>query len=191
MYKYKKDIKYMATITKSNLTLTDYSRFALDNLGFSSWQYLQIEKTDNQILTWMDYHGGIDWIIKNQQNEMYLAASRMRFVNEKKPKVYQDFTIRCSKYTGVNSELEKRLSSINNGSMYPNFQFCAWFSSSFNTLNNTTSSLFLCGAVARTKDVYSFVKQQPHLVKSAYSDRDFLCVNWQDMRSAGYPVLIK
>ena len=157
-----------------------YTRDALDNLGMSHFEYFQSESDSDNTLKMLDRLAGIDGFIKNRNDCIYTLATRNRFVRPEKPTIYTDFTIRGDKFNDVKSEFTKRISSINNGSLYPHFTIQAWFS----------ASLFMCGAVVKTQNLYSFVKCQPQAVKTGFSDRPFYSVSWRDIKDCEYPILI-
>jgi hypothetical protein len=159
---------------------SSYTREALDRLGMSNYEYFQAESKDDKLFNWLDLYAGVDWIIKDEKNCLYTVASRIRFVRPESKTIYKDFTIRGELYSNIKSEYMKRIESINNGSLYPNYTIQAWYS----------SSIFKCGAIIETKHLYDFMKKQPQLVSTRWSNRPFYVVGWYDIQIADYPIKI-
>jgi hypothetical protein len=163
-----------SSLVSSSLALT-----ALYALGLGGCEILSAENNNDKALQMMDRLAGIDWLI-NLSGSLYTVASRIRFVRPEKPTIYRQFTLRGDKYKDVKSEFTKRMDSINNGSLFPYLTMQCWIS----------ASQFVCGAMMKTKDLYSFIKEQPQVVMTNYSDRVFYSVNWEDVKTCEYPIII-
>ena len=165
----------------SQITSSQFASDALKHFNLSGCQFLSVEENANTLLNqWLDRYSGIDWLIKDATDAIYGLSTRMRYVSADKPKIYEDFTIRADRYSGIASEDTKRTRALTKGSLFPVFTCQCWYS----------GSNFQCGAMMSTSDLYTFMKQQPHLVSTMYSDRTFYCVKWNDIKSAGFPISI-
>ena len=154
---------------------------ALIHLGFHQEIQRVETQTNNTICQWLDRYSGIDYITRDSYNNIGGIASRIRFVSPAHSEPYQEFTIRCDKYSGITSEYDKRIDSIKNGFMFPTYTMQSWYS----------GSCFICGASMLTKDLYQFMSDYDYLVESNYSDRAFKCVKWKDIQRTGFNITIK
>lgn len=127
-----------------------------------------IENSNNEVLILMDKFSGLDYIRKNDKGLQGVAA-RVQW-----GKNWQTFTIRFKRHTGTETELEKRLSQIDNGYIYPAFTLQAYF-------NARNENKLLGMAIVKTKFLYSLYLEKPNLFYEKKSDNLFLCINWNDI----------
>ena len=156
---------------------------ALSHLGLSG-SLAQVESSivsGSLVLEWMDRFAGIDWVVKDSENNIGGIASRIRFVSAAHPYPYEEFTVRCDKYYGAISEYDKRIHAIKHGYMFPTFTMQSWYS----------GSVFLCGAYILTKDLYKFAEEFEYLVSTEHSDREFKAIKWHDLERTGYKIVVK
>jgi hypothetical protein len=146
----------------------------LSHVSMSANYQFQSTEDNHEFFQWLDVSAGIDGFVKTEQG-VFGVASRIRFQKENKP-IYRDFTIRLSNHD-VKSEFDKRLESINNGSIFPFFTLCAWY----------RDKEFICGARINTRELYEIITNPcyKHLVKkNLFSDRPFVAVSWDDLKLA-------
>ena len=155
---------------------------ALNHLGFTQEiQHVETQTSGSIICQWLDRFAGIDYITRDDHNNIGGIASRIRFVSTSHPDPYEEFTVRCDKYFGAISEYDKRIHAIKHGYMFPTFTMQSWYS----------GSLFLCGAYILTKDLYKFSEEFEYLVSTEHSDREFKAIKWHDLERTGYKIVVK
>lgn len=140
-----------------------------------------VECTDNEILMLLDKTSGIDYIRENKKGLQGIAA-RVQWVGTMQP--YNTFTIRKERYSGAQTEFEKRVQQIEQGYFYPAFTLQAYFDDRF---WNELKSI----AVVDTKKLYEFIKQNyddPTKVHTNKSDNTFLYVYWSDLTDCGVKI---
>ena len=135
-----------------------------------SGKILSIEDSNDEILILLDQKSGIDFLRENQTGLQGIAA-RVQW-----GRAYNTFTIRKERYTQSKTELEKRLSQIENGYIYPAFTLQAYF-------DKRESNNLLSIAIIRTKDLYTFIKDNPNKTFTMKSDNIFLCVSWDHINN--------
>ena len=151
----------------------------LANLGIlKDYDFIQTETNNDRLTNWLDNNAGIDGFIKQKETDIvYSLASRIRNYTTK---IYPEFTIRQEKYENHKSEYIKRLEAIKNGGLFPTFTIQSWYS----------GSVFVAGAMIKTKDLYSFITDYPIAVKHGYSDRDFIAVTWNNLQEISSSIMI-
>ena len=177
------NLQYPASREHLSISSSLLVPYALNQLGFV--EYKQLEKNDTIIYRWLDEISGIDWLARDNQGNVYGLATRIRFITSKRPYPYKEYTIRLEK-SDKDAEFGKRIKAITNGYLYPTHTLQAWFSASA----DITSSVFLCGATMPTVQLYDFMDKHSYSVKEQYSDRPFLAVSWDLIKSAGYNINI-
>ena len=115
---------------------------------FKGSEFRNIEKSDNEILLWLDQYAGIDYIVKNKENSVLGIAARIQYDVD-----YRTFTIRYKRHTGTDTEFLKRKEAIKKGYFYPAFTLQAYFNSKNKTL--------LSAGIVSTKYLYNFIEQHP------------------------------
>lgn len=130
-----------------------------------SGKILSIEDKNDEILILLDQKSGIDFLREDKTGLQGIAA-RVQW-----GRAYNTFTIRKERHTQSKTELEKRLSQIENGYIYPAFTLQAYFDS-------RESNKLLSIAIIKTKDLYTFIKNNPEQTFTMKSDNVFLCVSW-------------
>lgn len=131
---------------------------------FNRYKLVNIEKSNNETLLWMDKYSGIDYIGKSPKNQLFGIASRIQWDYD-----YSTFTIRYERYTGTATEYKKRLEAIKKGYFYPTYTLQAYFKRDLTPIS--------C-AVVKTKSLYEFVQKHPDKIKKLSSDNKFLVVDW-------------
>lgn len=129
-----------------------------------------IENTDNEILVLLDRMSGIDYI-RQDNNGLQGIAARVQW-----GKAWNTFTIRAQRYTGSETELEKRLEQIEKGYFYPKFTLQAYF-------DNRKQNNLLSIAIIKTKDLYNLYKTKPFLFQNNKSDNEFIFVKWTEINN--------
>lgn len=133
---------------------------------------LEQNTNDNKIFKYLDTISGIDYLIKDK-NGLRSIASRVQFMYGKK--LYNSFTTRFQRYTGSETEYEKRLNAIKNTYMYPDFTLQAYFDTKEN-LN------LLSIAIIKTKTLYEEFENNKK-VKTRTSDNQFKFLFWDDIEN--------
>lgn len=75
----------------------------------------QCERSGHESAQLLDIESGIDWLHRDNANQVRGIASRVQWIPVGR-KPYNSFTIRCRLASGGNTEADKRLRQIRNGS---------------------------------------------------------------------------
>lgn len=134
-----------------------------------------IEQSDNEILMKLDIKSGIDFIVEKEEG-LQGIASRVQW-----GKAWDTFTIRAVRCTGSETELSKRLRQIDGGYFYPAYTMQAYF-------DNRESNNLLSIGVVKTKDLYTLLKNKPHLFSKQKSDNEFLFISFDDYAKEGLAI---
>lgn len=135
---------------------------------FSNSILKSIEKSNNEVLMWLDKYSGIDYVVKTNDNNIVGVAARIQYnIN------YRTFTIRTARHTGAKTEYEKRVEAINKGYFYPAYTLQAYF--------NRADSTLIGAAIIETKKLYQFIEDNPDKVHKRSSDNEFIFIKWDDI----------
>jgi len=129
----------------------------------------------------LDTLAGIDiWYI-NKSNGMRGIASRIQTGPN-----YKTFTVRKKRESGAKTEYEKRKIAIEKGYLYPYLTVQAYV---------TDDNKLLSFAIAKTKDIIDAIDaglwHKNHTGPDQIGQAEFYVVNWQDMKNAGYEIIIR
>lgn len=172
--------KYEIAKINEMITSSIYTPQSLQCLGITGSEYIQVECDKDTLSKRLDINAGIDWIVIHNDNSVMTYAVRNRFVEPDKPSIYRDFTIRLEKQDDIPSEYEKRKRAIEMNTLYPIRTIQCWYS----------ASIWQCGAIMLTNDLYTFMKQYPECVKEEFSDRPFYAIKWRAIQMADFPITI-
>jgi hypothetical protein len=134
-----------------------------------SGDIIRIEKQDNEILVTIDQKAGIDYI-RNDDTGLQGIAWRAQWGD----KAWDTFTIRYKRYTGAETEYEKRIRQIREGYLYPAFTMQGYF-------DNRKDNKPLSVGIVRTVDLYQLIAEHPKLCHENKSDNQFKFVCWRDL----------
>jgi hypothetical protein len=185
-YKHSTSHNYYMKWLEQKQMAADTTAVIIKSFGLNPEQIISVESDvdKSKACLWLDQFAGVDWMIKNSDNNVFGVAARTQFTN---PAYYHDphdsFTIRCDTLSGRKTELAKRMDAIQNGYFFPYFTLQAYFKKEFPTE-------LLSAAIIRTKDLYQFVKQYPYKITSNRFDNGFKVVKWDELQSNGVPVKI-
>lgn len=97
---------------------------------------------------------------------------------------WRTFTIRNQRISGARTEYEKRKHAIENGMLYPELTLQAY----------VDNGKLLSYALAKTTDIMKMIDtgkaQIKHTGPAQYGQASFFVVKWDDMKKAGYDILI-
>ncbi len=130
-----------------------------------SGKIYDIESSEDKVLLKFDTISGIDYIRENNIGLQGIAA-RAQWGN-----AWNTFTIRSKRYSGADTELNKRLNQIKHGYFYPAFTLQAYF-------DNKEENNLLSVAAIKTTDLYDLYLNQNNLFKTNKSDNDFVYIEW-------------
>lgn len=126
-------------------------------------------------------HSGIDaWQIKTGAGIRGIA-SRVQWDDRRSGFPYCTFTIRRKRFSGAETEYDKRLRAIreNKGWLNPYLTVQAYCE------QPKRSGNLVAVAVAKTEDVIAMIANL-HCDSRSTGNASFWIVNWEDMRAAGY-----
>lgn len=149
-----------------------------DKLGINA-EIESVEKYDNTAAFWMDSFAGIDYMGKDDNNNIFGIASRIQELAPTSAS-YDSFTIRSDRHTGTKTEFTKRIEAIEQGFFYAQLTLQAYIQ----------NGEVIAAAVIKTKDLFDFIKNHPYLVKHKFSDNKFKIVLWDDLIRADYQLQI-
>jgi hypothetical protein len=129
----------------------------------------------------LDAFSGIDYIREDKIGLQGVAA-RVQWVGNKEP--YNTFTIRAGRYTGTETELDKRIKQIENGYFYPAFTLQAYF-------DNRKDNNLLSIAVVKTIDLYNYLLKNPEELLHRKSDNEFIAVKWGNLKKHNIKIKTK
>ncbi|GAG62034.1 unnamed protein product [marine sediment metagenome] len=129
-----------------------------------------LEESNYIILRLLDDVSGID-IIWKKDNQIKGIASRVQW--EEKP--HDNFTIRCKRKSGAETEYKKRLETIGE-SFGPHLTMQMY-------CNNREENIFESMAIIKTEDLYLLIITRPDLVHESKSDNFFKYISWDDIRN--------
>lgn len=145
------------------------------------------EASDDPSMTELfDRHAGIDaWQVVGSRSAMRGIASRVQYA----PHTYASFTIRASRSTGAETELEKRLAAMQDrtaGWLFPSITAQAY-------LSERRTGVVLGAAVVYTAELYRFILDGREGVEyerrtTASDGNEFVAVYWSDLRDAGLKI---
>jgi len=150
----------------------------IKNKIFANCEFKNIEKTDNEVLLWLDRFSGIDYIVKSKENHIIGVAARIQFGKD-----WSSFTIRYNRHNGNKTEYEKRKEAIEKGYFYPAYTLQAYFNKEGNSM--------ISACLVSTRDLYHFIDNNPSKVFKNKSDNDFIFVNWSDLKKIKEVFLFK
>lgn len=128
----------------------------------------------------LDTLAGIDfWNIRSEAGIRGVATRIQR------GKSWRTFTIRHKRMSGARTEYEKRKQAIEEGMLYPELTIQAY----------VDNGQLLSYAVAKTVDILEMIDMGRAKIKHTgpeqYGQASFYVVKWDDMKEAGYDILIR
>lgn len=159
----------------------------LREIGFLTGKVISVEAvTTEEITRYLDMLAGIDlWLIEKKKGITGLG-SRVQWG----PHPYNSFTVREKRYTGVETELSKRLRAIRSGGryLYPYWSCQAYITERPTRLNGGLKSQgsLLSVGVARTEDICRLIVHGQCERQPNPNGNTFAIVYWKAMKELGY-----
>lgn len=126
--------------------------------------------TESEMAETLDRLSGIDFWYVDHDEGMFGIASRVQPGGTN----WETFTVRRRRFSGAETEFEKRKRQIDNGFLYPKWTCQAY----------TDSFTFIDAAVVRTEDLIQFIDEgargRDYIINSTHN-ADFFVVDWSDI----------
>lgn len=144
------------------------------------YEIISVENENSKIAKLLDSYSGIDFLLLNTAtSELEGVASRIQY-----DKLYNSFTIRLGRESGVLTEFQKRNTAIKNNSLFPKFTLQSYI------LSTGEFSMAIC----KTVELFSFINNFPQFTKCTNEDQigqaSFVVCYWDDLIKNGVNVSV-
>lgn len=138
---------------------------------FGDGELIPVEAvTDNEMADTLDKHAGIDFWFVEAGKGMFGIASRVQDGGTD----WGTFTVRRRRFSGADTEFEKRQRQLDNDYLTPRFT-CQAYTDGYDFIN---------AAVVRTRDLIDFIaggaRGNEYIVRETHN-ADFFVVDWADL----------
>lgn len=145
-----------------------------------------VEGDDNEICLMLDQTCGTDYFqVYDASGLVWGVGSRFQKVRHNS-KPFNTFTIRKSRESGAKTEFEKREYAMEHGGIYPYLTMHGYY--------DEETSEILSLAIARTKDIWDFIKQghakERHTGDNQIGQATFYFIGWDDFKNHGYNIKV-
>jgi len=143
---------------------------------------ISCELDNATIVSLFDRYAGVDAVTVDKHGVRGIALR----IQRQKHARWESFTIRCSRRSGVATELQKRLHNIEHGYIYP-YLTCQFYCD--------VNGNIIYGSIIRTTDLYEYVRNKlvflcDHQYRQASEGEGFIYILFDQLQNyGGYKML--